>query len=302
MKSKLLIAILFFNLFKIDGQVTDITPGGSTQPNISAVSTTNGIVLPRMSTLQKETISSLTEGMLVYDTDLQCMSVFNGALWTCVSAAPNGPIFQNLQSILNSSGNCPLCGQISVKSNQAVKISYKVKGQDGEDFNFSLDKFSKDTTINLFGLYANYNNKVTVKIKNQVGDSLMRDIYVQTSTLPVDMPQSNEIVVNTHNSNIFTKFILCFPLKTRGGFSTFGLGGYPTVIDSYGKIRWYLTFPLDVNTIMMPLKNGNWLLTLKSLFEEIDLMGNVKREIIIPKNYQYHHDVIQLPNENLMNL
>ena len=78
---KILILIFSLNIICY-GQSTIITPG-NTQPNITASSTTNGIVLPRMTTTQKNAISTLNAGMMVYDLDSNCVSVFNGNLWSC---------------------------------------------------------------------------------------------------------------------------------------------------------------------------------------------------------------------------
>lgn len=307
MKSKLLITILLFNLIKIYGQVTEITPGGSTQPNITATSTTNGIVFPRMSTAQKVAMSSVVSGTMVYDTDLNCLNLYNGTEWTCLNTPTisNGLTFQNLQLTLNPSGNCPLCGSIAVTASQPIKLSYTVKGQDGEDFTFTNTKISirNDTTISLYGLYPNYTNTVIIKITSILGQVSERTLYVKTDVLPADLPQSNEIIVNARNSNVLTKFILNFPIKTKGAFNSPAgalVSGYPTVIDSYGKIRWYLKIPLGVNTIMQPLKNDNWLLAFDNTFKEIDLSGNIIKNIPLP--FMYHHDVAQLPNEDLIYL
>ena len=107
MKSILQIAVLLFSLNIICyGQSTLITPGNS-EPSISATSTTNGIVLPRMTTTQKNAISTLTAGMIVYDIDSNCVSVFTGTQWSCFksnAASNNGvveiPLF--IQSQINS--------------------------------------------------------------------------------------------------------------------------------------------------------------------------------------------------------
>jgi len=64
---------------------------GTTAPNASAVldltSTTKAFMPPRMTTAQKNSISTPTESMLVFDTDLDKIYVYDGASWVAVGAA-----------------------------------------------------------------------------------------------------------------------------------------------------------------------------------------------------------------------
>jgi hypothetical protein len=58
---------------------------GATTANASAildiVSTTKGVLFPRMTTTQKNAISSPAAGLQVYDTTLNQMSYYNGSSW-----------------------------------------------------------------------------------------------------------------------------------------------------------------------------------------------------------------------------
>lgn len=62
---------------------------GTTSPNASAildlVSTTKAFMPPRMTTAQKNAISSPTAGMVVYDTNLAALCLYNGSSWTVLS-------------------------------------------------------------------------------------------------------------------------------------------------------------------------------------------------------------------------
>jgi hypothetical protein len=48
---------------------------------LSAESTTKGFLPPRMTTTQKNAIASPATGLLVYDTTLNLISVYNGTTW-----------------------------------------------------------------------------------------------------------------------------------------------------------------------------------------------------------------------------
>lgn len=65
---------------------------GNTSLNASAkldvTSTTQGVLLPRMTTTQKNAISTPAEGLIVYDTTLHKLCVYNGSAWETITSAP----------------------------------------------------------------------------------------------------------------------------------------------------------------------------------------------------------------------
>lgn len=61
-------------------QFTLITPGTS-MPNMNASSSSNGIVIPRMTNSQKLAISDTIQGKMVFDIDSNCISVYSGLKW-----------------------------------------------------------------------------------------------------------------------------------------------------------------------------------------------------------------------------
>ena len=66
--------------------------GVGTSPDASAKldvgSTTSGFLPPRMTTTQKNAISSPAEGLMVYDLTLHKLSIYTGAAWQTVTSAP----------------------------------------------------------------------------------------------------------------------------------------------------------------------------------------------------------------------
>ena len=61
---------------------------GTNSPNVSAIldvtSISKGVLIPRMTTLQKNAISTPATGLLVYDTNLNQVNVYNGSAWTAL--------------------------------------------------------------------------------------------------------------------------------------------------------------------------------------------------------------------------
>lgn len=66
------------------------------QPDSSAKldiqSTTQGVLLPRMTTSQRNSMPKKTAGLLVYDTDKQTLYMYNGQTWTPLAAVTNNEL------------------------------------------------------------------------------------------------------------------------------------------------------------------------------------------------------------------
>ena len=64
---------------------------GTTTPNNSAIldlqSTSKGFLMPRLSTAQRKAIVSPAQGLLVFDTDKNCLYIFDGNVWQSISIA-----------------------------------------------------------------------------------------------------------------------------------------------------------------------------------------------------------------------
>jgi len=76
------------SLFHVDAGNDNIGINNAT-PNISSivdiVSTTEGILIPRMTTAQRDAISSPAQGLLIYDTDSDKFSQSNSTTWTDIA-------------------------------------------------------------------------------------------------------------------------------------------------------------------------------------------------------------------------
>jgi hypothetical protein len=73
-------------IMRIKSSTANISIGANATPNASAIlditSTTKGVLFPRMTTTQKNAISSPATGLQVYDTTLNQISYYNGTTWT----------------------------------------------------------------------------------------------------------------------------------------------------------------------------------------------------------------------------
>ena len=97
---------IFFYFFLLNynlcfSQFTLITPG-TNKANINASSSNNGVILPRMTNTQKLAISALVQGMMVFDTDSNCVSVYNGLNWSCLKGAAPAYITMSIPQLNQS--------------------------------------------------------------------------------------------------------------------------------------------------------------------------------------------------------
>jgi hypothetical protein len=82
---------------------------GTTSPNASTIlelsSTSKGFLLPRMSTEQRNAISSPAEGLTFYNTNLGCLETYNGVRWI------------NFNTAISTDSYNPTTGQIWMDRN-----------------------------------------------------------------------------------------------------------------------------------------------------------------------------------------
>lgn len=87
MKKKITLLILTLaSICSVNAQVGINTETPDPSATLDIVSTEKGMLIPRMTTIQKEAISSPASGLLVFDTDLKCVSQFTtGSNWICLT-------------------------------------------------------------------------------------------------------------------------------------------------------------------------------------------------------------------------
>ena len=109
---------------------------GTTTPNSTAVldltSTSQGILVPRMSTTNRTSISSPATGLMVYDNTLNNFYYYNGSAWTAIGSATSpwttsGTNIQNSNSGNVGIGKAPKHG-MDVSNGINSDSSYLIKG------------------------------------------------------------------------------------------------------------------------------------------------------------------------------
>ena len=80
-KSRLFTVLIIFTNLSLFSQVGIGTTNPDTSSILDITSTTQGVLTPRMTTVQRNAISSPAEGLLVFDTDESVFYFYNGGSW-----------------------------------------------------------------------------------------------------------------------------------------------------------------------------------------------------------------------------
>ena len=124
MKKFIILMLVFLSLLKSYSQSVGI---GTTAPNTSSmldVSATNkGMLVPRMTTVQRTAIASPAKGLLVFDNDVSSFFFYNGTAWTQLSAgsstnfwSANGSDISNINSGSVGIGTTTPISKLGVKT------------------------------------------------------------------------------------------------------------------------------------------------------------------------------------------
>ncbi len=195
---------------------------------------------------------------------------------------------------LNPYLKCPLCAVINVKIPVKSRIAVKVHGKPngGISIENKFLKYTEEHEVPILGLYSNWKNTVEISVLDLKGNVRVSKI-IEIQTQPIKESSSMSVVTNK------------YPEKTTQLYFS---ANKPIGFDQTGAVRWAYEPASQFYYIFPKLKNGNLLaLGSKDLYVyhskylyEITPLGLTVREYVIP-NY-IHHDIVELPNGNLLTL
>ena len=202
----------------------------------------------------------------------------------------------------------PLTALVIFRTDKAAKVSYTVVGKSAKTSitNTVNGGYQKVHQVPVVGLYADYANQVKITYRN--GQTTTKTLTLQTGKLPKTLSQADIKVTKSDQS------------KMAIGQNTLTLinrtAQEPYAIDADGQIRWYST-KWSQHTFVQ-LSNGHLLMqnrtskTAKSynVLTETDYLGRIYRQYKFSGKLgkgseestitAVHHDVVELPNHNLL--
>lgn len=165
----------------------------------------------------------------------------------------------------------PLSAIIIFYTDNSIEVSVTVKGKNNDDFTVNYGK-SNYHYIPVYGLYADYDNKVVVTL----GDKTTKEFIIKTDK--INVPAIKAESGNVTASGDF--YLLTSPI----GMCSIG-------VDGYGNLRWLLGDYYYHN--IKVLDNGHLLIgidtdttsNLPTVIREIDYLGRIYSEYTIDSGY-----------------
>ncbi len=272
---KKLITLLFFALpfFTVTAQISINTD--NTDPDASAMldikSSTKGVLLPRMTTDERNAINSPAAGLLIYNTSDSCFNYYSGIAWynDCGrSLTTDSMVLPLMQSgsanpevgysiALDASGNYYITGQFS---NEAIFGSITLTGSS------STNAFVVKLSPNFEVLWARSSNGVNL---------------VEGKAIAADAAGNVYVAGDFFNTAIFGGFTL-----TSTGYRDIFIVKY----DTNGNVLWVKKAGGIVGDIPHDIAidaNGNCLITgefgLAATFDNQILTGTGREDIFVVK-------------------
>lgn len=215
---------------------------------------------------------------------------------------------------LNPYQTSPLTALIIFKTSSVAKVSYTVQGKTTKTSisNQVNGKYSKEHQVPIVGLYAAYNNQVTIKVQYKNGITDVKQLSIKTGALPKYIKTAKITVSNKNTSQmeLGSNKLTLLNRTTKEPFA----------VDSDGEVRWYST--LYSQHMLKKWTKGHFMMLTKSDQSgetyndliETDLLGRVYKEFkfsakagstdATKSEVQYttliHHDLTRLPNGNIL--
>ena len=205
----------------------------------------------------------------------------------------NGYTIDNPKVLLDPYDASPLTALILFETEEEVSPKVTIEGKD--KLTTIETEFAKNTKhyLPIYGLYADYNNKVDISYTLSDGKKITKQVEIQTDKLPDDFVLPTSV---KKDSSKLTNDLYFFTPSSKG---------YTCAYDVNGDVRWYLSNNAVWDNTR--LKNGHMMVSTERLVNspyymtglyEIDLLGHIYNEYSIKGGY--HHDYFELPNGNLL--
>ena len=204
-----------------------------------------------------------------------------------------GYTIDNPKVLLDPYNASPLTALILFETEEEVSPKVTIEGKD--KLTTFTTEFAKNTKhyLPIYGLYADYNNKVDISYTLSDGKKITKQVEIQTDKLPDDFVLPTSV---KKDSSKLTNDLYFFTPSSKG---------YTCAYDVNGDVRWYLSNNAVWDNTR--LKNGHMMVSTERLVNspyymtglyEIDLLGHIYNEYSLKGGY--HHDYFELPNGNLL--
>ena len=200
-------------------------------------------------------------------------------------------LHQDISLELNPSGNAPLAALAIIQTLEPTSISLSINGKMIREFQTPQSRH----TLPVLGLKPGIQNQLVFTVKQSDSRFAKDTLMLETEPLPDYMP--NVHILQQKVQKMEPGFTLCELSYGKNG----QMIARPFIFDQNGYIRWYLSIE-SINNFINPVKrleNGNWVFGLDRFIYEYDMLGFEVKQWELD-GYGQHHDIVELPNGNLL--
>ncbi len=207
----------------------------------------------------------------------------------CKDASPK----YTIKTVVNPNKIAPLTALMKIDSDESFVASFKVLGDHPIEKSFT----KKTTRLNMpiLGLYPGITNEVVVTLIFD-NHKITETLKIKTESCPDFFP---EIEINKLDRTRMEDGLHGCDMH----YANFGkFHSIPMIFDDQGKVRWYLDLSFNGKMIspFQKLSDGTILMVDRHTIFEYDMLGKLLRQTPINPNYGMHHEVLELPNGNLL--
>ncbi len=208
-------------------------------------------------------------------------------------SACNSGLEYSIKTTLNPNDISPLTAVLSIETDRPCRATVKVLG--AVPIERSYEEENTNLSVPVLGLYPNKLNQVEVTLDYEGGQK-KEIIEIQTDALPIYFP---EISIITLDKERMEPGMHALDIH----FANFGkYRSAPIMFDDRGDIRWFLDLSFHGKMVapFQILKNGNIIAPGRNDIYEFDFLGKIVHQGKIDSNYGIHHDILELPNGDLL--
>lgn len=207
-----------------------------------------------------------------------------------------------IEVTLNPSGIAPLSALATFKTSSNCHVLIEIPDENAADSGSLPAPVRKifmddgtDHAIPIVGLFPGRTNAVLLTLFTHHGKPESYELYIDTDPLPAFFPEVEVSVADPDRMEPGMNLSTLTVRTPQGGQM------YPIISDHNGVIRWYLDLS-EHKGLLAPfrrIRSGNFLGGIQDWIYEYDMLGRLVDEINIP-GYNFHHDIIELPDGNLV--
>ncbi|MEJ2608753.1 MAG: aryl-sulfate sulfotransferase [Candidatus Thiodiazotropha sp.] len=233
---------------------------------------------------------------LLFSTLLICMLISNIAYSIEITQGPT--------LTMNPNGRTPLVGVVQFETDVPTRVTVTIdNGLESRKREFA--EYQTEHYLPILGLKPNNTYSIEATLTDEAHDTLLITSIPQaiTGPLPEGFPTISTLVSEPSRMEpgytLLGKFSRSRPLQPGDPIPPdYSLPSYTIILDNAGDVVWYSTYGSGLHQ-QMP--NGNLFTIRGHNATEIDMLGNIKKDVTLADD-ELHHDLVPTVNGTYLSL